>query len=260
MTWFYSYVSNSQQLLLSFTKGIHLECSPLEWQILEDVAEFLQPFKVANEYLSGEKYPTISVLGHLLAEILAKVEFTEDDTPTLREVKKVLVTDMHTRYQDRRVTEVLNISSFLDPWLKTFAILTKDVQEKTGDSLKEEMLEHPEVITRRSLKLNPQNAKKPHPSQKLLGTKFRDTSSSSCFSTVAMHDEIIFSKISCYKVEKPAELTENILQWWKVRKDTYPNFSEMATLNAPHCSGRSLRMLLNFSSLSRLPLNIRDPS
>ena len=58
---------------------------------------------------------------------------------------------MHTRYQDRRVTEVLNISSFLDPWFKTLSILTEDVQEKTGDSVKEEMLEHPEVITRRSL-------------------------------------------------------------------------------------------------------------
>lgn len=154
--------------------AVHLECSPLEWQILEDVAEFLQPFKVATEYLSGEKYPMISVLGPLLAEILAKVEFTEDDTPTLREVKKVLATDMHIRYQDRRVTEALHISSFLDPRFKMLAILTKDVQEKPWDSLKEEMLEHPEVITRRTqLKLNPQNAKKPHPPQKLLETKFK---------------------------------------------------------------------------------------
>ena len=48
---------------------LHLECSPLEWQILEDVADVLQPFKIAIEYLSGEKYPTISALGPLLAEI-----------------------------------------------------------------------------------------------------------------------------------------------------------------------------------------------
>ena len=94
---------------------LHLECSPSEWRILEDVAELLKPFKVATEYLSGEKYPTISALGPLLAEIRAKVEFTEGDTPTVRKVKKVLATDMHTRFQDRRVTEVLNISSLLDP-------------------------------------------------------------------------------------------------------------------------------------------------
>ena len=94
--------------------------------------------------LSGEKYPMISVQGPLLAEIWAKVEFTEDDTPTLCEVKKVLATDMHTRYQDRRVTEVLNISSFLDPRFKL------SWPKMLGTVWREEMLEHPQVITRRS--------------------------------------------------------------------------------------------------------------
>ena len=74
----------------------------------------------------------------------------------------------------------------------------------------------------------PTKRKKPHPLQKLLGTKFKDTSSSSCSSTAATHDEIISSENSRYKVEKPAELTENILRWWKARKDTYPNLSGIA--------------------------------
>ena len=39
---------------------IHLECSPSEWRILEDVAELLQPFKVATEYLSGENSSRVS--------------------------------------------------------------------------------------------------------------------------------------------------------------------------------------------------------
>ena len=130
---------------------LHFECSPLEWQILEDVAELLQPFKVATEYLGREKYPMISALVPLLAEIRAKIEFAEDDIPTICEVKKVRATDMHTRYQDRRVTEVLNISLFLNPWFKTLAHLTKDVQEKTVDSLKEGMLGNLEVITSSSL-------------------------------------------------------------------------------------------------------------
>ena len=117
----------------------------------------------------------ISVQGPLLAEICAKVEFTEDNTPTLCEVKKVLATDMHTRYQDRRVTEVLNISSFLDPRVKTLAILTEDVQAKTGDSVKEEMLEHPEVITRRSLdsaEVESTKYKKATPSAEVVSSRY----------------------------------------------------------------------------------------
>ena len=41
--------------------------------ILEDVADVLQPFKIATEYLSGEKYPTISALAPVLAEFELKL-------------------------------------------------------------------------------------------------------------------------------------------------------------------------------------------
>ena len=81
---------------------LHLECSPEEWRILEDVAEVLKQFKVATAYLSGEKYPTVSAVGPLLAEIRNKIEFHEDDSNTIREVKRVLANDMDSRYQTNR--------------------------------------------------------------------------------------------------------------------------------------------------------------
>lgn len=72
---------------------------------------------------------------------------------------------------------MLNILSFLDPRFKTVVHLTEDVQEKT---VKEEVLEHLEVITSSSLNsaevesadTPPMKCKKPHPLQILLGTKF----------------------------------------------------------------------------------------
>ena len=48
---------------------LHLECSSQEWRVLEDLADLLSPFKQATEYLSGEKYPTISAVGPLLSGI-----------------------------------------------------------------------------------------------------------------------------------------------------------------------------------------------
>ena len=127
----------------------------------------------------GEKYPTISPLGPLLAEIRPRLNSVKVTHQLF--VERVLTTDMHTRYQDRRVTEVLNISSFLDPRFKTVAHLTEDVQEKT---VKKEMLEHLEVITSSSLNsaevesadIPPTKRKKPHPLQLLLGTKLQDSS------------------------------------------------------------------------------------
>ena len=52
----------------------HLEPSPREWYVLEDLVKLLEPFKNATEILSGQKYPTLSCLGPILADLLTKIE------------------------------------------------------------------------------------------------------------------------------------------------------------------------------------------
>lgn len=45
---------------------LHLEHSPSEWRLLEDLCKVLEPFKDATTYLSASRYPTLSVLGPVL--------------------------------------------------------------------------------------------------------------------------------------------------------------------------------------------------
>jgi len=52
---------------------LQLECSSQEWHVLEYLADLLSPSKQASEYLSSEKYPTITVVGPLLSAIKAKI-------------------------------------------------------------------------------------------------------------------------------------------------------------------------------------------
>ena len=44
---------------------LHLEHSPEEWRLLQDLSEILEPFKDATTYLSADKYPSLSTLGPL---------------------------------------------------------------------------------------------------------------------------------------------------------------------------------------------------
>ena len=44
-----------------------------EWHILEDLIKLLEPFKNATEVLSGQKYPTLSCLGPILADLKEKL-------------------------------------------------------------------------------------------------------------------------------------------------------------------------------------------
>ena len=48
---------------------LHLEHSPAEWRLLEDLCKVLEPFKDATTSLSASKYPTLSVLGPMLHKI-----------------------------------------------------------------------------------------------------------------------------------------------------------------------------------------------
>ena len=52
---------------------MHLEQLSSEWHVLDDNLNLLRPFKIANAYLSGKKYPTIPALGPLLHEIQCKI-------------------------------------------------------------------------------------------------------------------------------------------------------------------------------------------
>ena len=81
-------------VLLQCRDLMHLEMLPNEWHILEDVLQVLEPFKIATQHLSGEKYPTISALGPLLNEIKSVITVSDDDSNAVKEFKRVLRQDL----------------------------------------------------------------------------------------------------------------------------------------------------------------------
>ena len=117
-------------VLLQRRDLIHLEISPNEWRILEDIVQLLRPFKVATEYLSGERYPTISALGPLLNEIQKKISLSCDDTVAVREFKKALRNDLESRYINPDIRGLLRKASFVDPRFKTLYHLSASKQEE----------------------------------------------------------------------------------------------------------------------------------
>ena len=95
---------------------IHLEHSPSEWRLLEDLIDLLKPFKEATTYLSSQNYPTLSAIGPLLHEMQKKLTLVIDgDTPDSNKIKQVKVAisnDLDKRYQNDRVQLLLNKSTF----------------------------------------------------------------------------------------------------------------------------------------------------
>ena len=78
---------------------LHLEHSPAEWRLLEDLSKVLEPFKDATTYLSVSRHPTVPILGPVLHKIFTTLE--KDDSSTsvaICRVKNVIASDLRTRY------------------------------------------------------------------------------------------------------------------------------------------------------------------
>jgi len=83
---------------------LHLEHSPADWKLLEDLSKVLEPFKDATTYLSASKHPTVSILGSVLHKILTTLEKSDCSTsPSICQVETVIASDLKTRYQDDEV-------------------------------------------------------------------------------------------------------------------------------------------------------------
>lgn len=121
---------------------LHLEHSPEEWRLLQDLCEILEPFKDATAYLSADQYPSLSTLGPLLAQIRLRLVITSADScsTAIRNVKKAIASDLNTRYKDPEVCMLMNKATLLDPRLKSLAHLKEDQQEATAKSVVDEIV------------------------------------------------------------------------------------------------------------------------
>ena len=160
----------------------HLELSPQEWHDLEDLIKLLEPFKNATEVLSGQKYPTLSCLGPILADLKEKIADDPLDSRTMKSAKQAMRIDLSERYKDSDVLELMNKAAFLDPRFKTLAHLPASTAEDITVSIQKEMVnllqqDSPEDQSSESITVNEQSPPptkkiKVHPLKKLLGDKF----------------------------------------------------------------------------------------
>ena len=225
---------------------LHLEHSPAEWRLLEDLSKVLEPFKDATTYLSASRYPTVSILGPVLHEILTTLEKRDSSTSSaICQVKTVIASDLKTRYQDDEVRMLLNKASLLDPRVKSLVHLTVEEQTDTVDELINEIVlefspfppdePEPEVIELQSNDRDQEQTssgtsgepvRKKCMLEKLLG----DTFSSSCSdnSVTVSFNEIVQAELCRYKSEPLLELKGKPLEWWKYHEHSYPKLSRMA--------------------------------
>ena len=76
----------------------------------------LEVFHSATEIVSGEKYPTLGIVRPLPHKLLSHtLAEAENDKRLTKRIKKAIMDDLTSRYQDDVVKKKLSIAMYLDP-------------------------------------------------------------------------------------------------------------------------------------------------
>ena len=215
---------------------LHLEHSPEEWRLLEDLCELLEPFKDATTYLSASQYPSLSAPGPLLAQIRKKLVSDPNHTcsAAIHAVKQAIASDLDTRHQNSDICMLMHKCTLLDPRLKSLAHLREEQQEAMVNSIVNEIVAECIQSTHQpstsSESIDSGNPEPPRTKkcalEKLLGSTFSSVNPDSSFSVSL--NELVRTELSCYKSEPVLGLKEKPLEWWRLHHQSYPNLAKVA--------------------------------
>ena len=210
----------------------------------EDLLAILKPFHDATEVVSGEKYPTVSILSPLLHKLInITLEEKEDDSTFAKDVTRAIRVDLQGTYLDEDVQEKIRLSSYLDPRFKALPFLSaedktvvmltakselvtmieSDRQLETGSNERGESGEVPTCSS------TDQQSLSPPVKRKKLETLLEDVCGQTLHATPSTSDEIAEAELRRYEAEGGVGLEcNNPLEWWKARSSTYLYLSKLA--------------------------------
>ena len=92
-----------------------------DFENMELLSNFLQMFEKATEIASGDQYTTISFIQRIIASFHKRLAPNVDDPAFIADLKKVMLDDLKTRYQDESVKNIIDMAAALDPRFKSHA-------------------------------------------------------------------------------------------------------------------------------------------
>ncbi|KAI4502977.1 hypothetical protein M0802_002021 [Mischocyttarus mexicanus] len=209
-------VENSEQESINLT----LE----EWNVIDDLVNVLEPFKVTIITLSEEKMPLISLLRPLLWQLVsAHMKVRERDSETARSFKESLSSMLYQQYADYNVNLLLQIATTLDPRFKQLPYASEEDKSLVATPIKEMLTKLIQSENGDLVKLEEERICKKSKSgmELLLGDL--------CTTKNGMPaEEKADLELVQYQSESAAPLDYCPLQWWAKVSAKCPNLAKLA--------------------------------
>lgn len=239
-----------RQVLVGDRKTTHLVPTWQDVEVLESVQSAIKPLADFTDMLSGEKCVTLSSLRPVLHIFKTDVLAESDENTTLTaDIKRRILEYMEDKYQDDRISELLDIASFLDPRFVGDYLLDEDSLDTVKIRLVEEILQHQDTEGSSTSDATSSTSDatseheppaEPPAKKKKLGSWLKESKlKKSHTSQPEGTRERIKNEIEKYEKAPQADSDSNPLDWWRMYAETYPNLAKMARKYLCICASSS---------------------
>ena len=218
----------------------HLIPSWQDCDILISVTSALKPLKIMTDALSGENCITISAVKPILNHISTELEEADGDTDMAKEIKERIKVDFELRYLDDDISQLLELTSFLDPRFKLTQVSDRAgiLKEIELQMLKEMDINIPTCHSSAATTstsgpittVSSSNEAVPPPSKKLKGLS--KVLSQCSTDIVAQHQltpqQKVKQEIDQFLTHPQPDISDDPLIWWKSESVRYPVLAKLA--------------------------------
>ncbi|XP_065140690.1 E3 SUMO-protein ligase ZBED1-like [Paramisgurnus dabryanus] len=238
----------------------------------EDIVNLLKPLKTATTVRCDEKNPTVSLIVPLKHMIEHNMASKEEDSPTVSNIKKAILNNLHNRYTSE-YNHLLECTA-LDPRFRVLPHLEKDQCDDVFHRLKEKAVLMLQNKGKKGASGHPPAAEQPLDQKDRAGTELKpppskktaleDLLGGTFDEPVAKHITQIDAEMIKYRAETSISLNSCPLKWWKENARVYPLLSSIAKayLSTPATSVPSERVfssagdIVNVQRSQLLPENV----
>ncbi|XP_035987265.1 zinc finger BED domain-containing protein 1-like [Fundulus heteroclitus] len=209
----------------------------------EQIVSLLAPLKAVTMLMCEEKQPTVSVIAPLRTKLLTHFECAPDDTPLIKDMKRVMAEDLRERYVDEE--PFLLRAAALDPRFKKLPFLSDERRNQTFECIAEEAVQLKEqrneseaqdqktpphaqmcdVWETKTMEEKPPVSKKTKVLDDLFGDSFSTEDQSFRKKT---SKELANDEIRKYRDIASLSLGGKVLEWWKAHQAEFPLLADLA--------------------------------
>ena len=190
-----------------------------QWDLLQELANVLEPIEIATVFLSYESNVSISCIYPIGFGLLDNLQVSEDVSPSCSLFKNEVASSIRSRWCLDSIDPlaISTLATCLDPRFRNLKFLSDTLKTSVKEELKErvQQIQHDPEIDQDSQALQDQ----PPPSKKtaldkLLGVEEEELES--CM------------EVDTYLSGKPISRSTNPLEWWKENKARFPCLAQLA--------------------------------